>query len=140
MKESALSSLMGRRSRLSSDMAALQSLWQGLLTLLTPRWSRCVLTELSSLNICFLCLGLPVAQELGEPQLGIPTVSGAASMKNKEKEDKCLSPSITPWWGQLRQAPCNPPEVPQGSGYHSNLPFPFFPHLPSWYSQRSLHK
>lgn len=67
MKESVLSSLMGRRSRLSSDMAVLQSLWQVLLTLLTPRWSRCVLTKLSSLNICILCLGLPVAQELGYP-------------------------------------------------------------------------
>lgn len=65
------------------------------LTLLTPRWSHCVLIKVSSLNIYILGRGLPVAQELAEPLLDIPTVSGAASMKNKEKEDKCGSPYQT---------------------------------------------
>lgn len=37
-----------------------------LLTLLTPHWSHCVLTKLSSLNICILPQGLPVAQ-VGSP-------------------------------------------------------------------------
>lgn len=105
-------------------MATPHSLWQALLTQLTPHWSHCVLTKLSILNICILCWRLPVAQE---PQLGIPTVSGAASMKNEDMEGKCLTPSTTPWWGQLRQVPCNPPLVPQGSSYHSNLPFSIFP-------------
>lgn len=36
------------------------------------------------------------------------------------------TPSITLMVGQLRQAPCSPPDVLQGSSYHSNLPFPLF--------------
>lgn len=48
-------------------------------------------------------------------------------MKSKEMAGKCSAPSTTPWWGQLRQAPCSPPQVPQGSSYYRNLPFSIFP-------------